>query len=398
MMVNRIYTCVTSTLFSICLNRDLHWYFKGGRGLRQGDPISPYLFPLIMEVFTLILKNIIHQSQDFKYHAGCKEIGITHLCFADDLLVLCHRSVDSVRVIKDALDQFRSLQLITSVLGSMHVYWASVFLLPMSVVKDIEKVLKIFLWTQGDMARGKAKIAWKTIYIYDARFDQNATIADMVVDGQWLKDDADIVFWKCNNGNKNAFSVSQVWKDYGESLPKVTWGNLVCPDLPNKWDRLVNEMASRFKNRSIKSIVSKFAFGAAVYFIWHERNKRQFTGEKRNSADLLDVILETIRLRLTCIKVLNNLYVQKVSNEWNVNVLAGMVHSGADLSSRLDICVWPLQCLEPCILEFSLASGPFDFILVFPGFNSVCVVWRKVGSDEMSALSLLLLGMLRDEC
>ncbi|GJR87832.1 hypothetical protein Tco_0211843 [Tanacetum coccineum] len=98
-----------------------------------------------------------------------------------DLLVLCHGSIESAKVIKASLDQFSNVsglkpnmskstiffsnvdigrvQLIASVLGSMHVYWASAFLLPMYVVKDIGKVLKGFLWTQGDMARGKAKIA-----------------------------------------------------------------------------------------------------------------------------------------------------------------------------------------------------------------------------------------------
>ncbi|GKG12380.1 hypothetical protein Tco_0346617, partial [Tanacetum coccineum] len=37
------------------------------------------------------------------------------------------------------------VQLIASVLSSMHIYWASVFLLPKSTVKDIERVLKGFL-------------------------------------------------------------------------------------------------------------------------------------------------------------------------------------------------------------------------------------------------------------
>ena len=55
------------------------------------------------------------------------------------------------------------VQLIASVLGSMRIYWASIFLLPISTVKDIEKVLKGFLWCQGDLGRGRAKIAWKTL-------------------------------------------------------------------------------------------------------------------------------------------------------------------------------------------------------------------------------------------
>ena len=55
------------------------------------------------------------------------------------------------------------LQLIASVLESIQVYWASVFLLPKTTIKDINKLLKDFLWNQGEATRGKAKVAWKNV-------------------------------------------------------------------------------------------------------------------------------------------------------------------------------------------------------------------------------------------
>nr|GFA31733.1 RNA-directed DNA polymerase, eukaryota, reverse transcriptase zinc-binding domain protein [Tanacetum cinerariifolium]GFA31760.1 RNA-directed DNA polymerase, eukaryota, reverse transcriptase zinc-binding domain protein [Tanacetum cinerariifolium] len=99
-MVNWIMNCVTTSTYYICINGERHGYFKGGRGLRQGDPMSPYLFTLVMEVFSLILQQKIRDDQSFKYHLGCKGLKITHLSFADDLLVLCHGDVNSVKVIK----------------------------------------------------------------------------------------------------------------------------------------------------------------------------------------------------------------------------------------------------------------------------------------------------------
>ncbi|GKC88388.1 hypothetical protein Tco_1149037 [Tanacetum coccineum] len=88
--------------------------------------------------------------------------------------------------------------------------------------------------------------------------------------------------------------------------------------LPNDWNSIINIMASKCQNRSIKSILCKIALGAAVYFVWQERSKRQFTSEKRTMKDLLEIILETIRLSLMSIKVLRSASVDFVAKEWDI--------------------------------------------------------------------------------
>ncbi|GJR03271.1 hypothetical protein Tco_0526255 [Tanacetum coccineum] len=78
----------------------------------------------------------------------------------------CKQFVDKVRSkVEDWKNKYLSyagrMQLITSMLISVHVYWAAVFLLPKSVVNDIDKVLKGFLWCKGELKKGRAKVSCK---------------------------------------------------------------------------------------------------------------------------------------------------------------------------------------------------------------------------------------------
>ncbi|GKB18830.1 RNA-directed DNA polymerase, eukaryota, reverse transcriptase zinc-binding domain protein [Tanacetum coccineum] len=179
--------CVTTAGFTLNVNGERISYFKGGRDLRQGDPVSPYLFTLIMEVFSLMLKRQNENDTKFQYHFGCKSMQLVHVCFTDDLLVMCHGDADSVNVIKKALDEFSTcsgllpnnskirysgVPLIAKRLSVKECGCrldkienrAFVFLLPTTVINEINKLLKGFLWNQGDTAKGKAKVAWTAIY------------------------------------------------------------------------------------------------------------------------------------------------------------------------------------------------------------------------------------------
>ncbi|KAK4382686.1 Retrovirus-related Pol polyprotein from type-2 retrotransposable element R2DM [Sesamum angolense] len=88
--------CVTSAHYSVVVNGGVHGFFAGARGLRQGDPMSPYLYVLVMEVLQMILQQFIDQDGQFLYHWRCTELKLFQLSFADDLLLLCKADVRSL--------------------------------------------------------------------------------------------------------------------------------------------------------------------------------------------------------------------------------------------------------------------------------------------------------------
>ncbi|XP_074293421.1 uncharacterized protein LOC141620453 [Silene latifolia] len=78
-----------------CSEWSFSWFFKGKRGLRQGDPLSPLLFTLCMEYLSRLLEKVCI-GPHFSYHSLCRGLKLTHLMFADDLLLFCKGNIPSV--------------------------------------------------------------------------------------------------------------------------------------------------------------------------------------------------------------------------------------------------------------------------------------------------------------
>ncbi|GKA68734.1 hypothetical protein Tco_0768651, partial [Tanacetum coccineum] len=167
-MVAWIMECVTSTSFSICINGRLHGYFKGKRGLRQGDPMSPYLFTLIMEVLTLMLQRRVRDSEMFTYHRYCSKLELINLCFVDDLFLFAHGDVHSAKVIMDSLEDFKRASGLTPSLPKSMAYFCNVLnQVKIAILRVIpfeeEQLMRGFLWCQGLMKRGRAKVSWDLV-------------------------------------------------------------------------------------------------------------------------------------------------------------------------------------------------------------------------------------------
>ena len=88
--------CIDTAAFSVSVNGELEGFFSSSRGLRQGCSLSPYLYVIISNVLSKLLNRAASLGK-IGYHPQCKEVNLSHLSFADDILVFSDGSPASLR-------------------------------------------------------------------------------------------------------------------------------------------------------------------------------------------------------------------------------------------------------------------------------------------------------------
>ncbi|XP_039049072.1 uncharacterized protein LOC120190009 [Hibiscus syriacus] len=202
--ISWLWTCFANPRYFITFNGSLVGYFKGARGVRQGDPLSPYNLVLAMNVLSNLL-NVATLKGVFGYHPKCKRIGLTHLCFANDLLIFCKGSIDSVMGkglnvpgglgLQDVGSWNKSciVQLIRKLLaneGSLWVAWMHSY-----VIRNVD------FWQMEIPTNA----SWNFKHLLETRHDVAHLFSGQVCD----------------------LNTRQVWDDLRATAPKVSWHHLV---------------------------------------------------------------------------------------------------------------------------------------------------------------------------
>jgi len=102
--------CVTTTTASILVNGSPIEEFPLERGLRQGDPLSPFLFLLAAEGLNVMMYAVVEADLFKGYGVGLTNfVVVSHLQFADDTLLLGEKSWANVRALRAVLLLFEAM-------------------------------------------------------------------------------------------------------------------------------------------------------------------------------------------------------------------------------------------------------------------------------------------------
>ncbi|GJU56016.1 reverse transcriptase domain, reverse transcriptase zinc-binding domain protein [Tanacetum coccineum] len=204
------------------------------------------------------------------------------------------------------------LQLVQSVIASMHVYWASVFILPSHILLEIEQLMRVVksfsvnaVW-QALRPRGD-KIMWVDVAWFPNCIPRHAFNLWLIIKRKLKMQDL-LRSWdvsgnlatNCPLCDSIPDSHARLFFDYVYS--KQVWNRVkdwaglsnVAPSI----DLIIDFIIPTAKRRTLKCVIAKLVVAAAAYFIWHERNCRLLKKAKRSEDQIVDCILSSVLLKL----------------------------------------------------------------------------------------------------
>ena len=99
-------------------------FFGSTRGLRQGDPLSPLLFVLVMDALGRMLDKAVLEGHLFGFSVGNLEgrsLTVSHLLFADDTLIFCEANLDHILILRLILIWFEAVSGLKINLGKSEI-------------------------------------------------------------------------------------------------------------------------------------------------------------------------------------------------------------------------------------------------------------------------------------
>lgn len=137
--------CITTVKFSVLINRSPIGFFSPQKGLREGDPLSPFLFILAMEGLSQMLDKAkqLQWIEGFSVgNSSIDSISVSHLLYADDTIIFCGAERSQVQYLNLIL-------LIFEAISGLHINMLKSVIYPANEVPDLEALAAILCCDTG---------------------------------------------------------------------------------------------------------------------------------------------------------------------------------------------------------------------------------------------------------
>lgn len=104
-----IMRCITSVSYTVVINGKNGEEFQPTRGLRQGDPLSPYLFLIYAKSFSRLIDMARKERRLLGARMGRCHITVTHLFFTDDSVLFGEASTEGANIMKNVINKYEAI-------------------------------------------------------------------------------------------------------------------------------------------------------------------------------------------------------------------------------------------------------------------------------------------------
>ena len=102
-----INACVSTASLSVVINGTLSRQFRATRGLRQGCPLSPFLFNIVAEALNSLFYSVVSSNFFKGIKVRSEAVMVSHLQFADDTIIFCEPDLGQILNVKGFFAAFR---------------------------------------------------------------------------------------------------------------------------------------------------------------------------------------------------------------------------------------------------------------------------------------------------
>ena len=99
---------VHTATYSVLINGESNGYMNPSRGIKQGDPLSPYLFLLFAEGLSSLIKKAMERKQLCGILSCTNGVCISHLLFANDSFIFYQAMVEESQHLLDILGRYEA--------------------------------------------------------------------------------------------------------------------------------------------------------------------------------------------------------------------------------------------------------------------------------------------------